>query len=88
MNGVVRITETHLQDVVEIEGDEFVMLGKGRKKQEKLGGGVALLHRKVRNLRVEELDIGDSVESEDVLAVRVECRNESGRAEKIVVVVL
>ena len=84
---VVGITETHLRDVVQVEGDEFVMLGKGRKKQ-KLGGGVALLHRKTRNLGVEELDVGDSAESEDVLAVRVECRNESGRAERIVVVVV
>ena len=43
---VVGITETHQQDVVQMEGNEFVMLGKGRKKQ-KLGD-IALLHRKVR----------------------------------------
>lgn len=85
---VVGITETHLRDVVHMEGNEFVMIGKGRRKQDKLGGGVALLHKKVRNLRVEELDIGDSAESEDVLAVRVECRSERGRAERIVVVVV
>ena len=56
---VVGITETHLRDVVRMEGDEYVMLGKGRRKQEKMGGGVALLHKKEKNFRVEELDVGD-----------------------------
>ena len=48
-----------------------MVIGKGRRKQEKLGGGIAFLHRKARNLRVEERDAEDSVESEDVLAARV-----------------
>ena len=34
------------------------------------------------------MDVGDSAESEDVLAVRVECRNESGRDERMIVVVV
>ena len=46
---LVGITETHLRDVVRMEGDEYVMLGKGRRKQEKMGGGVALLHKKEKN---------------------------------------
>ena len=75
---MVGMTETHLRDAVRMEGSEYVMVGKGRRKQETFGGGVALLHRKARNLRVEELDVGESVESEDMLAVRVEHMNESG----------
>ena len=85
---MVGITETHLRDAVQMEGDEYVMIGKGGRKQERLGEGVALLHRKVRNLRVEELDVGDSVESEDVLAARVEYMNECGRDERLVVLVV
>ena len=61
---MVGITETHLRDAVQIEGNEYVMIGKGRRKREKLGGDIALLHRKARNLRVEELDAGDSLESD------------------------
>ena len=60
---LVGMTETHLRDVVRVEGSEYVMVGKGRRKQETFGGGVALLHRKARNLRIEELDVGESVES-------------------------
>ena len=85
---LVGITETHLRDAVRMEGSEYVMIGKGRTRQEKLGGGIAVLHRKMRNLRVEVLDVGDSAESEDVLAARVECKNECGRTERVVVVVV
>ena len=85
---VVGITETHLRDAVQLEGSEYVIVSKGRRMQDTLGGGVALLHRKVRNLRVEELDVGESLESEDVLATRVEYVNEYGRPDKLVVVVV
>ena len=57
--GLVGMTETHLRDAPQMEGSEYVMVGKGRRKQETFGGG-----------RVEELDGGESVES-DMLAVRV-----------------
>ena len=43
---VVGVTETHLRDEVRMDSSEYVMIGKGRKKQETLGGGVAFLHRK------------------------------------------
>ena len=33
---------------VRMEGGEYAMIGKGRKVQETLGGGIALLYRKER----------------------------------------
>ena len=66
------MTETHLRDEVRMDSSEYVMIGKGRKKQETLGGGVAFLHRKERNFKIDEIDVGNSAMSEDVLAVRVE----------------
>ena len=85
---VAAVTETHLKGDVRKEGDEYLMIGKGRKKQETQGGGVAFLLRKESNLKVEEIDVGNSASSEDVLAVRMECMSRSGRSEKVVMVVV
>ena len=85
---LVGLTETHLRDEVRMEGCEYVMIGKGRAKQEIQGGGIALLYKKGRGLKVEEIDVGKCESSEDVMAVSVECVGGSGRTEKMVVVVV
>ena len=38
--GLVGMTETHLRDAAQMEGREYVMVGKGRRKRETFGGGV------------------------------------------------
>ena len=48
---------------------------------------MALLHRKNKSLKVEEIDIGNSAASEDALDARVECKDGCGRSEKVIVVV-
>ena len=68
---MVGVTETHLRDKVRMDSSEYVMIGKGHKKRETLGGGVAFLHRKERNFKVDVIDVGNSTMSEDVLAVGV-----------------
>ena len=84
----VGVTETQLRDDVRMEGSDYVLIGKGRKKQERLGGGVAFLHRKESNLKVEELDVGSSAMSEDILVLRVECAGKHDRHESFVVAVV
>ena len=84
----VGVTETQLRDDVRMEGSDYVLIGKGRKKQERLGGGVAFLHRKESNLKVEELDVGSSAMSEDILVLRVECVGKHDRHESFVVAVV
>ena len=85
---VVGLTETHLRNDVRNEGCDYVMIGKGRKKQEKMGGGVAFLLRKDADLKVEELGVGECSSSEDVLAISVECVNGCGRTERLIMVVV
>ena len=85
---VIGLTETHLRNDVRMEGCDYVMMGKGRKTQETLGGGVAFLLRKERNFKVEEIDVGSCANSEDVLAVRLECMNNHGRPESMVMIVV
>lgn len=53
-----------------------------RKGMQKSGGGTALLHRKVKKLRVKEFDVGESEERRDVLATQVEYMNKCGRLER------
>ncbi|MPC84694.1 hypothetical protein E2C01_079440 [Portunus trituberculatus] len=70
-----------------MEGCEFAMIGKGHKTLETQGGSVAFLYRKESGLKVDELGVGTCENSEDVMAVRVECTDGRGRVEKMVVVV-
>ena len=84
---IVGVTETHLRDNVYLEEEEYVMIGKGRRAQTTRGGGVALLYRKGKGFRVEEIDVGTSAASEDVLAMKVECVNEKGKSERMIVIV-
>ena len=85
---LIGVTETHLKGDIRIDEGEYVMIGKGRKKQDKSGGGVAFLHRKEGNYKVDEIDVGDNEMSEDVLAVRVECMDQHEQMVKFIVVVV
>ena len=48
----------YLRDDVQIDNSEYVMIGKGRKRQETLGGGIVFLHRMERKFEVNEIDVG------------------------------
>ena len=85
---IVGLTETHLRDDLKVDGNEYVMIGKGRKIQKTRGGGVALLHRKCKGFRVEQLDVGNNAVSEDILAVRLECKSNPGKTEQMIVIVV
>ena len=71
---VMCVTETHLRETITLNEDEhmYSMIGKGRSKQQKRGGGVAVLVRKDSMLVCEMMDVGDCDMSEDILAVRLE----------------
>ena len=84
---IMGLTETHLRDDVRMEGEEYVMIGKGRQKQE-TRGGVALLHRKSKGLRVEQINVGNSAASEDILAARIECESLNGKPVSMITVVV
>ena len=54
------------------------MMGNGRSKWQKKGGGVGLLVRVDAGIKVEELDVGKCEMSEDILAALLEykgCKN-------------
>ncbi|MPC79009.1 hypothetical protein E2C01_073520 [Portunus trituberculatus] len=85
---LVRMTETHLRDDVQVDGSEYVMIGKGWKIQDIVGGGIAFMYRKERNFREEKTDVGRCAMSEDILAVKVECTGEHRKCESLVVIVV
>lgn len=79
---LVDLTETHMDD------GEYVMIGKGQDKQERIGGGVAVMYRKDRNFRMERLELCKCAMSEDILAMRVECTGDWNMSERFVVIVV
>ena len=71
---VVCLTETHLKESVDLNEEEYAyrMIGKGRSKQSKKGGGNAVLVRKESMISWDVLSVGDCDMSEDIMAVKLE----------------
>lgn len=67
----VCVTEIHLRETIVLNEDEHMyrMTGKGRSKQQKGGGGVAVMVRKESMLECEIMNIENCDMSEDILAV-------------------
>ena len=78
---VLCMTETHLREVMDVgnENHTYSVLGKGRSKQNKKGGGIAVLVRKDSNIGCEELNIGECEMSEDLMAIKLEYNGEKER---------
>ena len=77
---VMGVTETHMRDVLEVIDQErkYKFIGKGRRKQSRKGGGVAVMFKMDAALEIEVMDVGDCEMSEDILIVRVEFPGGSG----------
>ena len=71
---VVCLTETHLRENLEIDENvhKYRVIGKGRSKQRKKGGGLAVMVRKECNIVCEILDVGESDMSEDIMIVKLD----------------
>ena len=64
------VTETHLKGRVEKELEHYSLLGKGREKWIKQGGGVGILVRRDSDWQIEVLDTqSGEKEAEDVMGV-------------------
>ena len=83
---VVALTETHLRERVNECSEQYQMIGKGRSKWLKQGGGIGVMIRKEIGLEVDEMDIGNSEMSEDILALKIKHKS-CGIKESLVVVV-
>ena len=87
---MIGLTETHMRDTLDIMNKEskYKFISKGRRKQCRKGGGVAVMFKKDAQFDVEVIDVGDCEMSEDILVVRVEMLGgESGRREELFVCV-
>ena len=87
---MIGLTETHMRDEWDIMNEEsqYKWLGKGRRKQCRKGGGVAVMFKKDTQFDVEVVDVGDCEMSEDILVVRVEMLGgQRGKREEVFVCV-
>ena len=77
---IVCLTETQMRERLEINGVEcgYKVLSKGRSKQLKKGGGVAIMVKQDSDVICEVLNIGECSMSEDIIAVKLEYGDESG----------
>ena len=83
---VIGVTETQLRERVEMRNENYKMIGKGRSKWRKKGGGVGILVRQGINVEVEEIEVGKCEMSEDIMAVNVEY-GENGKRGRMLVIV-
>lgn len=83
---VVGVTETQLRERLEVRSGDYNFRAKGRSKNPRKGGGVGLFIKRNSGLTFEELDVGNSEASEDILAVRIGYRDKA-RMEHLITVV-
>ena len=69
---VLGVTETQMRERIELTSETYRMIGKGRSKQTRKGGGIGVLVRKDVGIELEEIDVGGSEMSEDIMAVQLE----------------
>ena len=86
---VLCMTETQMRESLEIDDIEhpYQFIGKGRSKQTRKGGGVAVMWKKGVKIECESIDIGNCEMSEDLLAVRLEFEGKNHKRETIYVCV-
>ncbi|KAF2348032.1 Endonuclease/exonuclease/phosphatase [Trinorchestia longiramus] len=70
----VGVVETQMRDRVRLVSKEnkYQMIGKGRVKWRKKGGRVGLIVKNALNRKLEEICVGNDLESEDILVTRCE----------------
>jgi hypothetical protein len=81
------LAETHLRERVSMNCEKYTSIGKGRSKQRRKGGGVAILYRNDKDIRVQEIDVGETAKSEDILAMKIETMKNQEKEIMIVMVV-
>ena len=83
---VIGITQTCLRERVSFENEEYKMINKGRSKMTKAGGGVGMVFRKSLNMQVDEINVGNSMMSEDIFAAK--CEQKIGDTTECLIVVV
>ena len=83
---MVGVTETQLRERVNIKSNEYQFVGKGRSKNSRKGGGVGVFFRQGGEFSFEEIDIGDSEESEDLIAGKIEFKGKREGEGMIIIV--
>ena len=83
---VMAVTETQLRERVDMCCDRYRMIGKGRSKWMKRGGGVGILIRNDLKFEMDELNVGNCMMSEDILAMRVEYKAGKEKISLVMVV--
>ena len=72
---IMCLTETQMREHMEIDSRELAyhFISKGRSKQVRKGGGVAVMWKKDAKIDCEIMDIGNCEMSEDLMVVKLEC---------------
>ena len=68
---IMGVVETQMRGKLDFENDEYIMIGKGRSKQVRKGGGVGIILRKNKGVEMEEIESGDKAMDEDIIIIMI-----------------
>ena len=71
---VMGVVETQMRERQEMDNDEYIMIGKGRSKQTRKGGGIGIILRKNGGIEMEEIESGNHALEEDIMVVKLEIK--------------
>ena len=80
------ITETQLKERVSENHRGYDMVNKGRSKWLKKGGGVGFIYKTDKISILEEIDVGNDIKHEDILAVLIEYKN-GKKSDRLLIII-
>ena len=83
---IIGLTETSLRGDLMTEDENFKLIGKGRERIGKKGGGVGIMVRKNRNIDVEQIEIQGNEWTEDIFVAK--CEVKVGRSRDIYIIII
>ena len=84
---VVAVTETHLRGNGCLRSGKYKLVYKGRSKQQTIGGGVGIIVQSEAGFEIEEINVGESEMSKDILAVKIEYATTMNERMQMVMIV-
>lgn len=80
------INKTQLRERIEVSSGSYKLVGNGRSKNSRKGGGVGIFVKQNIGITFGVLDVGNWEASEDIVATKIEYRGK-GRLESLILTV-
>ena len=85
---ILALTQTTLRGEIQENFQEYSMIGKGREKLTRQGGGIGIIYNHSKGLSLEQLDINkEEIEGEDIAVFKSHGLRGKGKERDLIIIV-